>query len=210
MTSRTLFYLPIIHSQSEMGELGQSIMKITLRKLGMEAWQRKVDMVAQFWSGIEDIVFNELALPYSTTRVYQDALPVCDKELEIVTDIARMGSLNHQLLLRLKDAGATIMGTESPELLVEEYRLAKNVLGAGTVRQAIALEASQKTASEHILARRDAFIAARIADTLQEGETGILFLGMLHDPVSRFPKDMEVRYPVGYPEFAGPGVPKKP
>jgi hypothetical protein len=31
-----------------------------------------------------------------------------------------------------------------------------------------------------LLKARDAFIARRIAETLQEGETGVIFLGALH------------------------------
>jgi hypothetical protein len=197
MTSRTLFYFPIVHSQSEMGALGQSIMKVTQQKLGRRVWRRKVDLVGRFWSSIEDIVFKNLSLPYALTRVYQDGLPVCDKEEEIVADIARMGSPNHRLLLRLKEKGAMIMGTESAELLIEEYQLAKKILEVKDARAAMKIEAKQKVASNLLLEKRDAFIAARIAGTLQAGETGILFLGMLHNPVARLPADIQVLCPLG-------------
>ncbi len=200
MTSRTLYYFPIIHSQSEMGALGQSIMEVTQRKLGQRVWRQKVDLVGRFWSSIEDIVFNDLSLPYARTRVYQDGLPICDKEADIVADIAKMGSQNHLLLIRLKGKGATIMGTESAELLIEEYRLAKKILEARSARETIKIDVKQKATSDQLLEKRDTFIAARIDQTLQAGETGILFLGMLHNPIAHLPADIRVLYPLGSPD----------
>ncbi|HWR11650.1 MAG TPA: hypothetical protein VN445_07505 [Rectinemataceae bacterium] len=108
-----------------------------------------------------------------------------------------MGSLNHRLLLRLKEKGATIMGTESAELLIEEYQLAKKILEAGNAREAVITEAKHRETSDLLLEKRDAFIAARIDQTLRMGETGILFLGMLHNPAPHLPKDIRVMYPLG-------------
>ena len=198
MTSRTLFYFPIIHTQSDMGALSESIRKVTLQKLGERIWRRKINLIERFWSGIEDIL-NTLSLSYAQTRVYQDGLPVCGKEMEIVTEIAKKGSPNHQLLVRLMEKGATIMGTESAELLIEEYHLIKKILESGEVKKAIEIEARQKAASDLLLGKRDAFIAARIATTLQAGETGILFLGMLHNVADCLPEDIQVLYPINRP-----------
>ena len=50
MTSRTLLYIPIVHSQSDMGALSESIRKVTLQKLGERAWKRKVNLIERFWS----------------------------------------------------------------------------------------------------------------------------------------------------------------
>lgn len=69
-------------------------------------------------------------LPYPRVRLYQDGLPVCGREVEITTDLARAGSRNHQLLLRVMERDATLMGTESAELLVRDYRLIKQMLEA--------------------------------------------------------------------------------
>ena len=61
---------------------------------------------------------------------YQDGLPVSGHELRIVNELARAGSSNHQLLLRMRLRGATIMGTEAGELLVQEYQLARQLITA--------------------------------------------------------------------------------
>ena len=198
MTSRTLLYFPIVHSQSDMGALSESIRKVTLQKLGERVWRQKVNHVKRFWSDVESIL-NKLTLSYAQTRVYQDGLPICEKELDIITELAKKESPNHQILARLIEKGATIMGTESAELLIEEYHLIKKILETGDVKDAIAIEARQKGASDLLLKKRDEFIAARIDQTLQPGETGILFLGMLHNIAGLLPGDMKVSYPMNRP-----------
>ena len=198
MTSRTLLYFPIIHTQTDMGALSESIRKVTLQKLGERVWRRKINLVKQFWADLETIL-DKLSLDYPQTRLYQDGLPVCDKEQDIVTELAKKGSPNHQLLIRLMEKGATVMGTESAELLIEEYHLIKKILETGNVQDAMAIEARQKAAGDLLLAKRDAFIAERIATTLRAGETGVLFLGMLHNLASLLPADIEVSYPMNRP-----------
>ena len=198
MASRTLLYIPIIHSQADMGALSESIRKVTLQKLGERVWRQKVNLVKHFWSDVENIL-HKLTLSYAQTRVYQDGLPVCGKELEIITELAKKGSPNHQILVRLMEKGATILGTESAELLIEEYHLIKRVLKTGDVKDAIAIEARQKAASDLLLKKRDEFIAARIDQTLQPGETGLLFLGLLHNPAVLLPEDIHVHYPLNRP-----------
>jgi hypothetical protein len=61
---------------------------------------------------------------------------------------------------------------------MEEYELQKQHLA----RQAGAGPADEKHARQmdSVLKSRDAFIAKRIAGTLQKGEVGLLFLGALH------------------------------
>ena len=198
MTSRTLLYFPIVHSQLDMGALSESIRKVTLQKLGERVWRRKVNLVKRFWSDVENTL-NKLTLSYAQTRVYQDGLPVCGKELDIVTELAKKRSPNHQILVCLMGKGATVMGTESAELLIEEYHLIKRILETGDVKDAIAIEVRQKAASDLLLKKRDEFIAARIDQTLQAGETGVLFLGMLHNIAGLLPGDIHVHYPLNRP-----------
>jgi len=181
-----------------MGGLGESVRKVTLQKLGERVWRRKVNLIKRFWSDVENIL-NKLSLVYDQTRLYQDGLPVCGKEQDIVAELAKKGSPNHELLIRLMEKGAAVMGTESAELLIEEYRLIKKILESGNIHDAMAIETRQKAARDLLLEKRDAFIAARIATTLQAGETGVLFLGMLHNISAHLPADMEVSYPMNRP-----------
>ncbi|MBI4495928.1 MAG: hypothetical protein HY697_03235 [Deltaproteobacteria bacterium] len=130
-------------------------------------------------------------------------MPVCGREVEIVTELAEAGSPNHRLLRRLMERGAKLEGTESAALLMEEYALAKRVLEAKDARQAQAIEARQGSQSGALLLARDRFIARRIHETLLPGETGLLFLGLLHD-LRRW-LDRRIRV---FPPFLPPGHPK--
>ena len=94
MPSRVLYYFPIVHSQSDMGSLSEPIRRITLKKLGERAWRRKAVLVERLWRGIGEAL-DALSLSYMQTRIYQDGLPVCEKEGEegrIVAEAAQMGS----------------------------------------------------------------------------------------------------------------------
>ena len=143
------------------------------------------------WQEIEQTV-ERLPIGAGTTRVYQDGLPVCAHEPRIIADLAEAGSRNYKLLLHLEGRGAMLMGTESPELLVEEYQLAITALNSGDpggVRQ-------RELRCTALLEKRDRFIATRINSTLQPGETGILFLGMLHSVQPYLDGDINIVYPV--------------
>ena len=119
----------------------------------------------------------------------------------MVADLARAGSRNYQLLLRLQARGAVVMGTESPELLLEEYRLVSADLASGAMR---ATE-RQRAAYAAVLEKRDRFMAQRINSTLAIGETGILFVGLLHAVERYLESDMEVIHPIRPPEAGTDG-----
>ncbi len=194
-SGRRLVHIPVIHSQAEMGSLSPAIQALTVSKLGTQAWERNLAMVDDIWSHIEQAI-DGWSLPFAKVRLYQDGLPVCGRELEIVSDLAKTGSRNHQLLLRLKERGATLMGTESAALLVEEYTLIKQMLATGG--PAASLAALPPGRSQSLLRRRDQAIAERINQTLGPAETGLLFLGMLHSLEGWLAPDIQVTYPL-YP-----------
>ena len=199
---RTLIYIPIIHTQADMGALSQAIQRLKVKELGRKGWERNVKLVDQLWTRIEQDI-QGLALPYERVRLYQDGLPVCGREQEIVTELAKAGSRNHRLLLCLREKGATIMGTESSEFLVEEYQLEKGDFAAGKRRFAAREEPRRKALRDSLLKRRDEYIAGRINETLRAGETGLIFLGMLHSLGSRLDKDIELVYLVHQPSALG-------
>ena len=197
-TGRALIYIPIIHTQADMGTLARSVRRVTLQKLGRRAWKRNVDVIGRMWAEIRRTV-ERWGLPWENVRLYQDGLPRCEREAEIVTELASAGSSNHQLLLSLMKRGATLMGTESPDLLLEEYRLVQQILAAKGPEEAARIEARHEARSRSLLTQRDQYIARRINETLRAGETGLLFLGMLHSLESRLAKDIRVSYPLRRP-----------
>jgi hypothetical protein len=196
--TRALIHVPIIHTQADMGALARSVRRVTVQKLGRRAWKHHVEVIGRMWAEIRRTV-EGWELPWERVRLYQDGLPRCGREAEIVADLASAGSPNHQLLMSLMKRGATLMGTESPDLLLEEYRLVQQVLAAKDPEEAARLEVRHGARSRSLLAQRDQYVARRINETLHAGETGLLFLGMLHSLDSRLAKDIRVSRPMRQP-----------
>jgi len=184
---RILILVPIIHTQADMGALGTHIRRQLIKTFGERWWQSNLGTVDRVWDEIEASV-NDLDLPYKQLRIYQDGLPVCGRELDIVRELAAAGSRNHRLLLELNRRGAAIMGTESGELLVEEYSRIRGLLespGQPSPHQDV------KASGARLIEKRDRFIAARIDATLGPDEIGMLFLGMLHSIAPLLAKDIK-------------------
>ncbi len=173
--ARRLWYVPILHGTADLGTYAP---KVAARR-DAQAGER----IADLWSQIRHEVLD-LGLDYRRLRLYQDSMPCCGFESQIVADLARKGSANFLLLEDLMARGARIEGTESVELLMREMELVKHPERASAELMA------------QLLGQRDAFIAKRIDATLQEGEEGILFLGMLHDIASALPSSIALRYPL--------------
>lgn len=176
-----------------MGSLLEALKKEYESKYGKGKWGEHVEVVNRFWLGIREKILA-LKLPYQLLKIYQDGLPICGREREIVQEIAKRGSPNHQLILELMEKGAKLMGTERKDLLLAEYQqMQKSAQITDIQDKRKPLEEDRKK-SLSLLRDRDEFIAQRIAQTLEEGEIGLLFLGMLHNIVEKLPKDIEVIY----------------
>lgn len=180
---RVLTYVPIVHSEADLGALGQTVASRFGALAGAEHAERLVKRrlsIDAMWDGITASILA-MPLTWSQVRVYQDGLPNCGFELAIVEELAAKNSRNYKLLLELRRRGATLVGTEEAGLLVREYERIKRLveLTRGPSPSAQAIEAIQRD-GDALLALRDAAITARILDTLQEGERGILFIGLLH------------------------------
>jgi hypothetical protein len=178
---RRLVIVPIIHTAWDMGSLAQDLEKAYRACYGDRKWEEHVRAVAQMWRGIERRI-DSVRLNWQRASLYQDGLPVCESALEIVTDLARRGSPNHRLLLKLVQRGAKLVGTEDPSLLLEEYGQVKAELGGpGESPGGPAGPPGPKgSQAGGLLDRRDRYIARRIHETLPQGGTGVLFIGLLH------------------------------
>jgi len=97
--------MPVIHTETDMGTLSESIQKSTLQKFGRRGLKRKEKIIDNLWMEIEQKI-DALTLAYEKVRLYQDGLHVCGREAEIVTELAKAGSRNHRLLLLLVKRGA--------------------------------------------------------------------------------------------------------
>jgi hypothetical protein len=175
-----LIYVPVLHSSAEMGSAASAYKAAFVARFGEQKWQERCDKFDAIWAAIAAAI-DALNLCPARLKLYQDSLPVCGKEIALTRDLAALGSHNHRLLAALVDKGATLVGTESPELLLEEYRL---------------LQSTERAPDEAaaLLHKRDQFIAERIATNLREGETGILFMGALHQVARLLPPRIWTEY----------------
>ncbi len=177
-----------MHTPVDLGTFERRVRQLHQARGGTGAWQDRVKQIGQLWRSIRTELLR-LTCDFSRMLLYQDGLPVCGKEDLIVEELARAGSANHRLLLELKSRGATLVGTESPELLIEEYELNRQLLLEESPRpQPFAAEVEKL--SRELLDRRDAFIARRIDETLGAGQIGCLFLGLMHPIRERLPPDI--------------------
>ena len=187
---RKLLCVPIMHTEVDMGSLKESIRS---KFSSQQRWHRHQQKVDELWDEITQRIMN-MNLDYKRVRVYQDGLPVCGSELDIIRDLASRGSKNHQLVLSLMEKGVTLEGTEDINLLLEEYNYIKAVSQNKTEEEVkLALE-EYREKSRTLLQKRDDFIAARIDSTLKNGEIGILFIGVMHEVEKKLPDDIQVNH----------------
>ncbi len=190
---RKLVYVPILHTSHDMGTLAGSMKETFVRKFGPKKWEGHVKAIDEMWTGIGEKI-RRLDLPWDRVKVYQDGLPVCAKEREIVADLAKTGSPNHRLVQGLLHRGATLVGTEDPQLLVKEYQHYKRIMTSKNHAERERLIHQFEREEKDLMMKRDQFIRNRIETTLKGDEIGILFMGLLHRVDEQLPSDIEVSY----------------
>ena len=194
LAPRRLLIVPVLHSEVEMGSMAPTIRRVSLERFGRRRHQRNVNAIARGWAAIRTAVVA-WKLPWNRVRLYQDGLPGCGREADIVRTLAMAGSVNHQLLLELMDKGATLTGTESAELVMKEYQQLRQRLAA-IPQDAPAIQTRHAARAGLLLGRRDRYIAKRINATLRAGEIGILFIGLLHAVEPHLAGDVLVEHPI--------------
>lgn len=176
---RYLFYVPVLHTQREARSIAFSVSG----KFSEVQWHERPaepeKTIQEMWNGISKKIL-ELKLSSPSVRIYQDALPVCGIESEIVIKLAHKGSPNHQLIQELMKKGAHLEGTEDPELLIEENDYLMQLFADhSSIHTNFSLK-KYHDKSMQLLAKRDAFIADRIISTTKPGEIPLVFMGVKH------------------------------
>lgn len=83
---RTLIVIPIIHTEQDMGSLLEQTKQAYVSRYGHQKWIDHLKSIDEVWTGIRQMI-TALELPYSSVRLYQDGLPVCGREEDIVKDV---------------------------------------------------------------------------------------------------------------------------
>jgi len=190
---RKLVYVPVLHAREDSGQAA-SVLQGN-EKIGIKDKEFNADhsAVGEMWAGITAKI-EELNLPWNKTRIYQDGLPVSGKELEIVTRLTDNGSWNHLLILNLLKKGAKLEGTENMDFLMREYDFLNVLLMKNVDTGQTEAMAEYQAKSRELLKMRDEFILNRVKTTLQEGEVGIIFMGVMHRLDKMLEKDFLISY----------------
>jgi hypothetical protein len=208
---RKLVYVPILHAREDSGQAASVLQGNEKSSMKDKEFNADHSAVGEMWAGITAKI-EELNLPWNKTRIYQDGLPVSGKELEIVTRLADNGSWNHLLILNLLKKGAKLEGTENMDFLMREYDFLNVLLmnsssadlssdlspvAAAAKGEAASLARAKEeyqAKSRELLKMRDEFILNRVKTTLQEGEVGIVFMGVMHRLDKMLEKDFLISY----------------
>jgi len=94
---------------------------------------------------------------------------------------------------KLIERGAAIEATESPELLRKEYEHIKALITAKTPEEKADATRRYDQIKDELMQERDAYIAKAIDISLNDNETGVLFIGAVHNVIPKLAKDIMVK-----------------
>lgn len=187
---KKLYYVPTIHTEMDLGSIGPDVSSKGRAVAGEERWKDHQQTVSRFW----DLVAGYFGgMDVEGMKIYQDGL-LAGGELgmNIVHKVAADGSKNYRLILELVDRGATLMKTESEELLIKEYKRILELTKAESLLKKSAALVKYRLGKKELTRKRDIFIAMTINGTLEEGEKGVVFMGAYHDIIPGLSADIEV------------------
>jgi len=188
---RKLIYVPIIHTEADMGSVAAAIEKQSSAYIGSERWIKHKEIVTKFW---ENVAAYFATFDAANLKIFQDGLPA-DGELgmKIVLKAANQGSVNYRIILDLLNRGAKLCQTEDPGLLKKEYEQLNPSVLFETYPKKQFSRPQDKSHRERLMIERDKFVARSIDASLNEGETGVLFMGSFHDVLKYLPSGIEVK-----------------
>ena len=189
--------VPVLHAREDVGKKAGVLRGNGENGTVEKDVNREQSPVDEMWAGIAAKI-GELNLPWKHARIYQDGLPVCGNELEIVTRLAEQNSWNHVLILDLLKKGAKLEGTENIDFLMREYDLLNILLMKNSTADlstvALGAKVEYQAKSRELLKLRDEFIFNRVKSTLQEKEVAVVFMGVMHQLDKMLEKDFLISY----------------
>jgi len=188
---RTLLYVPIIHTSADLGSLAEDVERRGLEKFGENMWRDHLRTIDGLWDALF-LYFDSIDV--SGARIFQDGMFVDgDVGLTIIKEVEKAGSKNHRLVSKLLQRGAILMKTEDFNLVKKERDRLLKMIRAKTTAEKIFGLIIYKLTKKTLLRQRDAYIARKIDQGLQESETGILFIGAYHRIKPKLPRDIKIR-----------------
>lgn len=188
---RTLLYVPIIHTSADLGSLAEDVERRGLEKFGEDMWQDHLRTIDGLWDALF-LYFDSIHV--SGAKIFQDGM-IADGEvgLNIIQEGEKAGSKNHRLVSKLLQRGAILMKTEDFTLVKKERDRLLKIIRVKTTTEKLFGLFLYKLTKKTLLRQRDEYIAQRINQALNEGETGILFIGAYHQIKPRLPRDIKIK-----------------
>lgn len=188
---RTLLYVPIIHTSADLGSLAEEVHRKGLENFGENMWRDHLRTIDGFWDALF-LYFDSINV--SGAKIFQDGMFADgDVGLNIIQEGEKAGSKNHRLVSKLLQRGAILKKTEDFKLVKKERDRLLKMIRAKTTAEKIFGLFLYKLTKKTLLRQRDEYIAQRIDRALQEGETGILFIGAYHEIKPRLSRDIKIK-----------------
>jgi len=187
---KALIYVPIIHMSADLGSLAKDLNRRGIADLGEELWKEHIRTVEGFW----DVVSHYFdSIDIAGMKIYQDGM-VAGGEVgqKIVEEGAKSGSKNYELVSELLKRGAILVKTEDFKLVKKERDRLIAITQAKSLPEKLIAFMKYKLVRNKLLNKRDEFIARRFEETLNQDETGIIFIGAFHNIKGRLPKDVGI------------------
>ncbi len=187
---RKLIYVPIIHTDVDFGSLAEEIEERAKTVVGESDQRKHKEVVRLYWQEIADY-WERKDVP--GLKIFQDGM-VADGMVgqNIVKSLADKGSINYKIIEQLMEKGAVLIKTEDPELLKEEYFLTRELIERKSTLDSLGALLRYRWRKDKLLKARDTYIIERVKESLEEGETGVCFLGAYHQILPNLPKNIEV------------------
>jgi len=187
---RKLLYIPIIHTDSDLGSIADAMNRRSVEICGEEQWEKHKGIVTLFWDKISDYFTK---LDARDLEIYQDGL-MADGELgrRIIEEGAKKGSRNYQIILDLIKRGAKIRKTEDIELLKKELHRILQLAQTDPDEVENSAAIQNRLDGERLMEERDRFVAKTINKTLKDPWKGVLFMGAFHNLLPHLADDIEV------------------
>jgi len=175
---------------ADLGSVAKQVNKRGIAGFGEEFWKQHGKTVSGFWDSIAKYFAN---LEVKGFKIYQDGM-VTDGEIaeKIVEEGIKAGSKNFEIVESLVRKGAVLIQTEAFSLVKKERDRIVGITQAKTITPKLIAYFKYVLIKNGLLKRRDAYIAGRIDETLNHGETGILFTGAYHNITPRLLKKVRI------------------
>ncbi len=184
---RILYYVPMIHTDKDLSDLGLIIKTLREKAYGKSASDHDERAIEDLWKKIR-LWVHQTIKDARGLIIYQDGMPAGPREK--IRQLFGLVLADHpqsplfRLTKELIDMGAVLEGTEDIDLVIkraavyrEIYQAAEKCQNLGDIQNFIVKKVEEQ---DGLILRADRFIVKRIDQTLPEGGRGILFMGYRH------------------------------